>query len=516
MTVKVNGARRRAGRAAHRRAGRRRDGPAHRADADGDAARRRQHAVVEHRAAGQAAPRQRPQRRPAGTATLTLNNALGRQRRRAGARRPATRRSRRAPAWPASRPESAPCRFYFDADRDARSRAGSTRCSCSATGAAPAERSASSFRTDERTRTRQVVRARRHRGALGPALGRRAASTSRRSTRRRPSFCIQLPPPNVTGTLHMGHAFQHTIMDALARHHRMRGDNTLWVPGTDHAGIATQIVVERQLQDAGLSRHDLGRKKFIDAGLGLEGDERLDDHAADAPHGRFGGLAVRVLHDGRAALGRRHRHLRLALRRGPDLPRQAARQLGPGAALGGLRPRGRERGARRHDVAHPLPVQRRPAARRERAADEGHAHRDDAARDDARRRRARGPSRRRALPAPDRQARRPAALRPRHPDHRRRLRRPRVRLGLRQDHRRARLQRLRLRAAPRHPADHDLHARREDQRERAGARTRASTATTPGRRCCATSRRRASSRRRCRTSTRCRSACAPARSSSRC
>ena len=61
----------------------------------------------------------------------------------------------------------------------------------------------------------------------------------------KPSFCIQLPPPNVTGTLHMGHAFNQTIMDALTRYHRMRGFNTLWVPGTDHAGIATQIVVER-------------------------------------------------------------------------------------------------------------------------------------------------------------------------------------------------------------------------------------------------------------------------------
>jgi valyl-tRNA synthetase len=79
----------------------------------------------------------------------------------------------------------------------------------------------------------------------------------------RPSFCIQLPPPNVTGTLHMGHAFNQTIMDALTRYHRMRGFNTLWVPGTDHAGIATQIVVERQLQDAGRSRHDLGRKNFV-------------------------------------------------------------------------------------------------------------------------------------------------------------------------------------------------------------------------------------------------------------
>ena len=79
----------------------------------------------------------------------------------------------------------------------------------------------------------------------------------------KPSFSIQLPPPNVTGTLHMGHAFNQTIMDALTRYHRMRGFNTLWVPGTDHAGIATQIVVERQLQEAGLSRHDLGRKNFV-------------------------------------------------------------------------------------------------------------------------------------------------------------------------------------------------------------------------------------------------------------
>ncbi|MBK6470147.1 MAG: valine--tRNA ligase [Betaproteobacteria bacterium] len=79
----------------------------------------------------------------------------------------------------------------------------------------------------------------------------------------RPSFSIQLPPPNVTGTLHMGHAFNQTIMDALTRYHRMRGHNTLWLPGTDHAGIATQIVVERQLQDKGQSRHDLGRKNFV-------------------------------------------------------------------------------------------------------------------------------------------------------------------------------------------------------------------------------------------------------------
>ena len=78
------------------------------------------------------------------------------------------------------------------------------------------------------------------------------------------NYCIMIPPPNVTGTLHMGHAFQDTIMDALTRYHRMKGENTLWQPGTDHAGIATQMVVERQLAADGQSRHDLGREKFID------------------------------------------------------------------------------------------------------------------------------------------------------------------------------------------------------------------------------------------------------------
>jgi valyl-tRNA synthetase len=89
-----------------------------------------------------------------------------------------------------------------------------------------------------------------HRGTGAPNLG-------------EPSFAIQLPPPNVTGTLHMGHAFNQTIMDSLTRYHRMRGFNTVWVPGTDHAGIATQIVVERQLQEQGTSRHDLGRENFV-------------------------------------------------------------------------------------------------------------------------------------------------------------------------------------------------------------------------------------------------------------
>jgi valyl-tRNA synthetase len=91
-----------------------------------------------------------------------------------------------------------------------------------------------------------------------------AAGYFRHKDASQPAYCIQLPPPNVTGTLHMGHAFQQTLMDALVRYHRMRGFNTNWVVGTDHAGIATQIVVERQLEAQGQTRHDLGREKFIE------------------------------------------------------------------------------------------------------------------------------------------------------------------------------------------------------------------------------------------------------------
>ena len=79
-----------------------------------------------------------------------------------------------------------------------------------------------------------------------------------------PAYSIVIPPPNVTGTLHMGHAFQDTIMDALMRYQRMRGFDTLWQPGTDHAGIATQMVVERQLNAEGRSRIDLGREAFVE------------------------------------------------------------------------------------------------------------------------------------------------------------------------------------------------------------------------------------------------------------
>ena len=80
-----------------------------------------------------------------------------------------------------------------------------------------------------------------------------------------PSYSIAIPPPNVTGSLHMGHAFQQTLMDTLIRYHRMQGDNTLWQAGTDHAGIATQMVVERKIAaEESKSRHDYGREAFIE------------------------------------------------------------------------------------------------------------------------------------------------------------------------------------------------------------------------------------------------------------
>ena len=81
---------------------------------------------------------------------------------------------------------------------------------------------------------------------------------------RAPAFCIVIPPPNVTGTLHIGHALDHTLIDAQVRRRRMQGFNTLWLPGMDHAGIATQNVVERELAKEGLSRHDLGREAFVE------------------------------------------------------------------------------------------------------------------------------------------------------------------------------------------------------------------------------------------------------------
>jgi valyl-tRNA synthetase len=169
------------------------------------------------------------------------------------------------------------------------------------------------------------------------------------------NFCILLPPPNVTGTLHMGHGFNQTLMDALTRYHRMRGANTLWQPGTDHAGIATQIVVERQLDAEGVSRHDLGREKF------LERVWQWKDYSGGTITRQMRRWAPRPT--GRASASPWTRASRRssprpssASTRGADLPRQAAGELGPEAAHRGVRPGGRQRGGRRLHVGNPLPA----------------------------------------------------------------------------------------------------------------------------------------------------------------
>ena len=103
-----------------------------------------------------------------------------------------------------------------------------------------------------------------------------------------------IPPPNVTGSLHMGHALDHSIQDALIRWHRMRGHETLWLPGMDHAGIATQNVVERELAKEGLSRHDLGREAFIERVWEWKAESGGQILGADAPARRQRRLDARA------------------------------------------------------------------------------------------------------------------------------------------------------------------------------------------------------------------------------
>ena len=110
-----------------------------------------------------------------------------------------------------------------------------------------------------------------------------------------------MPPPNVTGALHLGHAITSSVEDMLIRYHRMRGDPTLWVPGTDHAGIATQNVVERQLEKQGITRHDLGRERFVEEVWGW----KAEYHARITAQQRRMGIScdwdARALHPGRRA-----------------------------------------------------------------------------------------------------------------------------------------------------------------------------------------------------------------------
>jgi valyl-tRNA synthetase len=228
-------------------------------------------------------------------------------------------------------------------------------------------------------------------------------------------YCIMIPPPNVTGTLHMGHAFQDTIMDALTRYHRMQGCNTLWQPGTDHAGIATQMVVERQLAAEGKTRHDLGRESVHRKGVGVEGGIRRHDHPPVAAPGRLGGLVARTLHDGRGlSAAVREVFVRLyeegLIYRGKRLVNWDPVLH---TAVSDLEVLSAEENGFMWHLRYPLADGRRPSGRRHHPPG-----------NHARRHRRRRASRRRALPASDRPACAPAADRPLIPGHRRRLRRP--------------------------------------------------------------------------------------------
>ncbi len=255
-------------------------------------------------------------------------------------------------------------------------------------------------------------------------------------------FVIAIPPPNVTGNLHMGHALNASIQDLLIRWHRMRGLSVLWQPGYDHAGIATQNVVERELAKEGLSRHDLGREAFIERtwewldhyGGVIMGQLRRLGASLDYRRERFT-MDERVRRRGAQVL-------RPPARPRPPVSREPDRELVPALRQRDLRPRGQPSRRERHAVHDPLPARGRGG---------GRAHdRDGAPPDHARRRRRRGASRRRALPPSDRQggdrARRRAAC----PDHRRRSCRSRVRHRGGQDHPGARSDGLR----------HRPHARR--------------------------------------------------------
>ena len=129
-----------------------------------------------------------------------------------------------------------------------------------------------------------------------PAVGEQRRIPSR-SGKGEP-YTILLPPPNVTGTLHMGHAFQHTLQDALIRYHRMRGYDTLWQMGTDHAGIATEMVVARNLGRAGRHPRRPRPRRLHREGLGVEAAVRRHHRAADAPPGHVRRLDAQRLHDG--------------------------------------------------------------------------------------------------------------------------------------------------------------------------------------------------------------------------
>ena len=254
-------------------------------------------------------------------------------------------------------------------------------------------------------------------------------------------FAIVIPPPNVTGSLHMGHALNNTIQDILVRFERMRGKDVLWQPGTDHAGIATQMVVERLLAEENRTdRRTMGREAFVSADMGVEGTFRRADQPAAEAARRLVRLEPRTFHHGRRAVARRHQGVRAAASGRAHLQGQAPGQLGPEIPHRHIRPRSAAGGDQGHAVVLRLSAGGRSGA-------QAH-HRDDATRDHARRHGGGGQSQGRALCRARGQAGDAAAGRATHPDRRRRIFGSREGNRRGEDHARPRLQRLRGRPAP--------------------------------------------------------------------
>ncbi len=152
-------------------------------------------------------------------------------------------------------------------------------------------------------------------------------------------FCVVIPPPNVTGNLHMGHALNNTLQDILCRYWRMNGRDVLWQPGVDHAGIATQMVVERDADGAAGARPARdGPQGFRRARLGVEGRIGWCDRVSTQAPRRLLRLEPRALHARRRPVARRRQSVRSALSRRARLQRQAPRQLGPQVSDGDLGP----------------------------------------------------------------------------------------------------------------------------------------------------------------------------------
>ncbi len=256
----------------------------------------------------------------------------------------------------------------------------------------------------------------------------------------RAPYVICIPPPNVTGILHMGHVLDNALQDILIRWQRMQGVETLWLPGTDHAGISTQSVVAKKLREQGADPRGDGPRSLPGRRLGLEGRLPRAHHGPAAPPGLQLRLGSRALHAGRGPQPRRAARLHRALRGGAHLPRRVHRQLGHPRSDGDQRRGSGVPGGRRAALAPALSAGRwRGLARR--------CH--HAPRNDARRHRGRHQSGRREQGRLPRPPRAPAAGGPRAAHHRGRLRRPRVRHRLRQGDARPRPQRLRDGPAPR-------------------------------------------------------------------